>query len=56
MKPEVPANLEDRSVCIGRRGVALCKIGLTDHGKNELNAALKLNSKSEELDRIINSL
>lgn len=55
MKPEVPANLKERSVCIGRRGAALCKLGLTEHGNNEISAALKLNSGSEELEKIIHS-
>ncbi|KAJ8964490.1 hypothetical protein NQ314_004777 [Rhamnusium bicolor] len=42
LKPEVPQNLKERALCIGRRGVALCKIDLIKQGIGELQISLKL--------------
>lgn len=54
MQPEVEANLQDRSFCICRRGIALCKLGMPDKGQQELEAALRLNCKNDELRKLIN--
>jgi hypothetical protein len=42
MKPEVPSNLTERALCIGRRGIALIKLGLISEGIGELKVSLKL--------------
>ncbi|XP_019871374.1 dynein axonemal assembly factor 4-like [Aethina tumida] len=42
LKPAVPVNLKERALCIGRRGVALCRLNVLKHGINELEASLRL--------------
>lgn len=56
MKPETSGNLLDRSECICRRGVALCKVGLVEEGQREITAALSLNGDNEKLHNIISCL
>lgn len=48
MKPAVDANLAERAACIGRRGMALWKIGMLNQAISELQAALKLKPNDEE--------
>ncbi|XP_044758343.1 dynein axonemal assembly factor 4-like [Coccinella septempunctata] len=45
--PKVEANLKERAECIGRRGMALCKLKMLSKGIGELEASLKL-MKNEE--------
>lgn len=52
MTPKVQANLDSRSFCICRRGIALCKIGLTEQGKNEIQHALELNGRNDRLQQM----
>lgn len=54
MQPAVEANLNDRSFCICRRGIALCKLGMPEKGKEEIEAALRLNGRNEKLRKLIN--
>ncbi|XP_018577315.1 dynein assembly factor 4, axonemal-like [Anoplophora glabripennis] len=42
LKPEVTLNLKERALCIGRRGEALCKLGFTRPGIEEIKTSLKL--------------
>ncbi|CAH0546257.1 unnamed protein product [Brassicogethes aeneus] len=42
LKPAVPINLEQRALCIGRRGVALCKLNMFKHGISELEISIKM--------------
>lgn len=42
LKPEVPLNLKERALCVGRRGIALVKLGLIKEGIGELKASLSL--------------
>ncbi|KAL3285217.1 hypothetical protein HHI36_019331 [Cryptolaemus montrouzieri] len=42
MVPKVDANLRERAECIGRRGMALCKLKMLSKGIDELEASLKL--------------
>lgn len=53
MVPAVPANLKDRTDCIGRRGMALCKIGIVKDGVKELEAAIALNPDDKEFTSFI---
>lgn len=54
MQPAVEANLTDRSFCICRRGIALCKLGMPEKGTEEIEAALRLNGRNEMLRKLIN--
>ncbi|XP_060531746.1 dynein axonemal assembly factor 4-like [Cylas formicarius] len=47
LKPALPVNLVARALCIGRRGVALCKLGLLKQGLTEFEASLRLKPNSE---------
>ncbi|CAH1170066.1 unnamed protein product [Phaedon cochleariae] len=42
LKPECSSNLQERAICIGRRGQALCKLGMKKQGLDELKFSLKL--------------
>nr|XP_023012256.1 dynein assembly factor 4, axonemal-like [Leptinotarsa decemlineata] len=42
LKPECASNLKERAQCIGRRGEALCKLGMKKQGTDELKFSLKL--------------
>lgn len=42
MKSACPSNLKERATCIGRRGIALCKIGMKKQGIDELSYSLNL--------------
>lgn len=42
MKPECDANLQERALCIARRGMALCKLGMKREGIEELLHSQKL--------------
>ncbi|XP_030750448.1 LOW QUALITY PROTEIN: dynein assembly factor 4, axonemal [Sitophilus oryzae] len=53
LRPALPINLDDRALCIGRRGVALFKLGFLKQGISELKASLKL-KKDEEFENILN--
>lgn len=53
MKPEVQANLNQRAECIGRRGMALCKLKKLSQGIDELEASLKL-VHNEEFKQFLN--
>ncbi|XP_066149155.1 dynein axonemal assembly factor 4-like [Euwallacea fornicatus] len=46
-KPLCEVNLHERAVCIGRRGIALFKLGLLQQGISELQASIKLESNEE---------
>lgn len=50
MKPEVPLNLKERALCIGRRGIALINLGLLKQGIDELKVSIKL-VPNEELSK-----
>lgn len=54
LQPAVEANLNDRSFCICRRGIALCKLGMPEKGVEEIEAALRLNGRNERLRKLIN--
>ncbi|KAG5880865.1 hypothetical protein JTB14_017791 [Gonioctena quinquepunctata] len=42
LKPECPSNLTERAQCTGRRGEALCKLGMKKQGIEEIEYSLKL--------------
>lgn len=42
LKPECPANLNERAISIGWRGMALFKLGMEEEGQEELKYSLKL--------------
>ncbi|KAK9881512.1 hypothetical protein WA026_016392 [Henosepilachna vigintioctopunctata] len=42
MVPKLEANLKERADCIGRRGMALCKLNMLSKGINEIEASLEL--------------
>ncbi|XP_066257616.1 dynein axonemal assembly factor 4-like [Euwallacea similis] len=46
-KPLCAVNLHERAVCIGRRGIALFKLGLLQQGISELQASIKLENSEE---------
>lgn len=45
--PKVDANLKERAECIGRRGMALCKLKMLSKGIDEIEASLKLVENEE---------
>lgn len=55
MKPAVSANLLQRALCIGRRGVALHKLGLKKEAIGELEASLKL-IQNDEFEKVLNEI
>ncbi|XP_045464609.1 dynein axonemal assembly factor 4-like [Harmonia axyridis] len=50
--PKIEANLKQRADCIGRRGMALCKLKMLSKGIGELEASLKL-MKNEEYETFL---
>ncbi|KAJ8919689.1 hypothetical protein NQ315_006217 [Exocentrus adspersus] len=42
LKPAVSLNLNERALCVGRRGEALCKLGFIKQGVEELKISLQL--------------
>lgn len=46
LKPQCETNVNARALCIGQRGMALCKLGLKREGIEELVHSLKLKPSS----------
>ncbi|KAF7282720.1 dynein axonemal assembly factor 4 [Rhynchophorus ferrugineus] len=55
LKPISPINLDERALCIGRRGIALFKLGFTKQGIAEIKESLK-KKNNDELTAILNDL
>lgn len=49
MIPKCEGNRESRARCHARRGAALCKLSVPQHGVPELEAALKLAPDNESI-------
>lgn len=49
LTPALTLNAKARATCLGRRGAALCKLGMLKQGYDELVAAIKLNPDDEHL-------
>lgn len=48
-QPAVSSNLKDRTDCLWLRGKSLIELGYIDHGRNELQAANRLDPSNKEL-------
>ncbi|CAH1977198.1 unnamed protein product [Acanthoscelides obtectus] len=50
--PPVPSNQRQRALCTGRRGIALCKLGMLRQGIDELVFSLKLMPNAEFMEAL----
>nr|CAH7722618.1 unnamed protein product [Callosobruchus chinensis] len=55
LQPAVPSNQLQRALCTGRRGVALCRLGMLKQGIDELVYSLKLMPNAEFMEALDNA-
>nr|CAI5862059.1 unnamed protein product [Callosobruchus analis] len=55
LQPAVPSNQLQRALCTGRRGVALCRLGMLRQGIGELQYSLKLMPNAEFMEALDNA-
>ncbi|VEN49219.1 unnamed protein product [Callosobruchus maculatus] len=55
LQPAVPSNQLQRALCTGRRGVALCRLGMLRQGIDELVYSLKLMPNAEFMEALDNA-